>query len=82
MTIGEILEHLNNIMSATEAMEVKGKQNAALLCFIYDQAESLANLLKTEAQKVQNESVATAEPEIVSIEEVGDENGQRDSGLS
>ena len=76
MTIGDILECLNSIMGATEAMEVKGKQNAALLCYIYDRAEALANALKEEAQKIQNGSVATTEPEI-EVTEVGDENGQQ-----
>lgn len=76
MTIGDIISYLENIMGAADSIEVKGKQNAALLCYIYDRCETLANLLKEEAQKIQNGSVATTEPEIEVIE-VGDENGQQ-----
>ena len=78
MTIGEILEYLDNIRVATDSLEVKGKNNAALICYICDRCDTLAQKLQEEAKKIQNESVANTEPEIVAIE-VGDEDGQQNT---
>lgn len=70
-TIGDIINELIKVQNALDDIEVKGRQNAALLCFAYERCTAIANALTDAAKNVQNESTLV-EPED------GEENGQQD----
>lgn len=77
ITLQDIMNELANIREASNQIEVKGKQNAALLCYIYDRANELITALDETAKQIQNESEKQEQPEIT-LTEVGEENGEHD----
>ena len=79
ITLQDIMNELAGIREAANQIEVTGKQNAALLCYIYDRSNELYNKLEeTIKQFVQNESENQEQPEIT-LTEVGEENGEHDT---
>ena len=66
-TIGEVINEILKVRDTLDGIEVKGKQNAALLCYAYDHCNAIANALAEAAQNIQNGSAVT---------EDGEENGQ------
>lgn len=77
ITIGDIINELANIRNVVDTIEVKGKDNASKLCYIYDKSNDLINVLNKTVEEIQNGS--NDEPqENTMITEVGEENGKLD----
>lgn len=72
-TISDIINEIIKIRDTIDGIEVKGKQNAALLCFAYDKCNALADALMKVATKIQNES---KKEDILTTG--GEENGESD----
>lgn len=74
ITLQDVIEDLSKICEALDAVEVKGRNNSALLVFAWDKCNNLIGELNKAAEniaKYENE-----QPSIVEVEEVGEENGE------
>lgn len=72
-TITDIVNEIIKIRDTLDGIEVKGKQNAALLCYAYDKCNALADVLMKIATEIQNES----KNENIPVDG-GEENGKQD----
>ncbi len=77
ITIGDIITELVNIRNVVDMIEVKGKDNASRLCYIYDKSNDLINLLNKTVEEIQNGSKNEPQ-ENITMTEVGEENGEHD----
>ena len=77
ITLGDIITELINIRNVSDTIEVKGKDNASKLCYIYDKSNDLINLLNKTVEEIQNGSKNEPQ-ENTTITEVGEENGEFD----
>ena len=73
LTLQDIINEIDKIREALDNIEVRGKNNATLLCYAYGKCDEIINGLNETAMKFQNES--QNEPEI-KIVEAGEENGE------
>lgn len=81
ITIGDIITELANIRNVVDTIEVKGKDNASKLCYIYDKSNDLIGLLNKTVEEIQNGS--NNEPqENTTLTEVGEANGELDRDSS
>lgn len=75
VTLQDMIEELEKIENAADSIEVRGKNNAALLCYICSKCEEMIKELSETAREIQNGS-----PEIVTAPKDGEENGESNTG--
>lgn len=78
LTFQDLINDILRIREAVNGIEVKGNQNAALLCYAHNKCDELIETLRKTANEIQNEQ--NAEPEFTVVES-GEENGQQNSEL-
>lgn len=77
VTVGDIINEISKIRRAADDIEVKGKQNAALLCYVCDKCDELVDTLNKTIEEIQNGSKNEPQ-ENTTLTEVGEENGEPD----
>ena len=60
LTLQDIINELAKIRDVTDQIEVRGKQNATYLCYVYDKCNELIGRLDEAAREIQNENQAEA----------------------
>ena len=79
VTLQDIINEIMRIREAIDGLEVRGNQNASLVCYAYNKCNELINGLTETAKQIQsenqNESEVTPEPEFT-LTEAGEEIGQ------
>lgn len=70
LTLQDIINEIAKIRDVTDQIEVRGKQNAAYLCYVYDKCSALIDELEKTALQIQNDNKA----ETI---EAGEENGEQ-----
>lgn len=78
LTLQDVMNELAGIREAANQIEVRGKQNAALLCYVYDRANELYDALEETVKQIQNQNESEKQPEIT-LTEVGEDNGEHDT---
>lgn len=78
LTFQDLINDILRIREAINGIEVKGNQNAALLCYAHNKCNELVETLSKTANEIQNEQ--DAEPEFTVIES-GEEHGQQSTEL-
>lgn len=68
MTIDDIVNEIAKIRDVADQIEVRGKQNAAILCYVYDKCNELIASLKQTAAEIQRQNQNGSEPEIITTE--------------
>lgn len=82
LTLGDVINEIAKVREAIDGIEVKGNQNAVLLCYAYSHcSEIIDNLNETakQIQEQQNQNGSKDQPEII-LTEAGEENGEIDTG--
>lgn len=72
LTLQDMINEIAKIRDVTDQIEVRGKQNAALLCYAYDKCSELIEELRKTAMEIQNEN----QTETV---EAGEEHGEQNT---
>lgn len=72
LTLQDMINEIAKVRDVTDQIEVRGKQNATLVCYIYDKCSSLIEELQKTAMEIQNEN------QNVTIE-AGEEHGEQNS---
>ena len=72
LTLQDIINEIAKVRDVANQIEVKGKNNASLLCYVYDKCDSLIEELRKAAMEIQKENQA----ETI---EVGEEHGEQNS---
>lgn len=79
LTLLDIINEIINVRDVIDQVEVKGRNNQALLVYAYDHCNQLVSDLNNAAKEIQNESNANTDsgdaPEII-LTEVGEEIGK------
>lgn len=73
ITLGDIITELVKIRNVIDDIEVKGKENASRLCYVYDKCDDLIKALNKAAEEIQNGSKEEPQ-ENMTLTEVGEEN--------
>ena len=77
VTIGDVINEIIKIREAANNLEIRGKDNAALICYICSKSDEIITELNKAAEQIQNGSEINNEPEI-HIVEAGEENAEFD----
>lgn len=67
-TLQDVINEISKVREAIDGLEVRGKNNATLLCYAYGKCDEIINELAETANQIQNGSVNDTE--------VDDEHGE------
>ena len=84
LTLGDVINEIAKVREAIDGIEVKGNQNAVLLCYAYSHCSEIIDGLNETAKQIQeqqnqNQNGSKDQPEII-LTEAGEENGEIDTG--
>ena len=71
LTLQDIIIEIAKVRDVADQIEVRGKNNASLLCYVYDKCNSIIEELRKTAMEIQNENQAET---IEAGEEHGEQN--------